>query len=70
MIDISPKNLSVEDKLSLMESLWDDLCAHSHIDSPDWHKTVLDAREKAQKKGHQTPMDWQEAKAHIRKQVK
>ena len=40
------------DKIAGMEKLWDDLCRDPEsIPSPEWHKEVLEAREKAVKEG-------------------
>lgn len=70
MIDVSPEKMSVAEKLSLMETIWNDLCDHSQIDSPDWHQNVLSGREKSREQGKQAPMDWSEAKELIRHKVK
>ncbi len=40
-------DVTVEDKLSAMELLWDDLCRTPEvIPSPAWHGDILQAREK------------------------
>lgn len=40
------EEMSVEEKLQAMESLWDDLCGRAGvISSPDWHEDVLAERE-------------------------
>lgn len=70
MATISPENMSVADKLALMETLWTDLCNHSQIDSPDWHAKVLAARQQQREQGNQQPMDWAQAKEQIRNRVK
>lgn len=58
-------NMSIEEKISTMEMLWDDLCQHQKITSPDWHQDVLKIREKNRLAGQEQPMDWQEAKREI-----
>lgn len=58
-------NMSIEEKISTMEMLWDDLCQHQKITSPDWHQDVLQIREKNRLAGQGQPMDWQEAKREI-----
>ena len=55
------KNMSIEEKISTMELIWDDLCQQDKIESPSWHKDVLRARETRR----ETPMDWSEAKKQI-----
>ena len=66
MISESISNMSIEEKLSTMEMLWDDLCQHQKIDTPAWHQEVLQAREEKRLAGEQ-PMAWSEAKKHILK---
>ena len=70
MITLNPEKMTTAEKLLMMETLWDDLCAHSQLDSPDWHKTVLDSRHQQRLTGEQQPMDWSQAKETIRKQLK
>jgi Putative addiction module component len=39
------------DNIAVMEKLWDDLCRDPEsIPSPEWHKEVLEAREKRDKR--------------------
>jgi len=49
-----------------METIFNDLCQHSLLESPDWHKTVLKSREQLHAEGNQVPLDWEEAKQQIR----
>jgi Putative addiction module component len=63
----SISNMSIEEKISTIEMLWDDLCQHQKIDTPDWHQDVLQAREEKHLADEQQPMDWSEAKKHILK---
>jgi hypothetical protein len=60
-------NMSIEEKISTMEMIWDDLCQHQKIDTPDWHQDVLQVREEKRLAGEQQPMNWSEAKKHILK---
>lgn len=57
--------MSIEEKISIMEMLWDDLCQHATIESPDWHQDVLKAREQKRVSSQDEPMDWSEAKRQI-----
>jgi Putative addiction module component len=59
-------NMSLEEKLATMEQIWDDLCQHQNVKSPDWHQGILQTREKNRLAGQEQPMDWQEAKKVIR----
>lgn len=62
--------LSIEEKLQIMESLWDDLCQQpQNIEVPHWHQQLLTHRESAVKQASEQLIDWQDAKAQIRKQL-
>lgn len=64
------KKMSVQDKISAMESIWDDLCRNAgDITSPAWHKDVLEEREKNLKSGTDSFLDWEDAKRGIRKKI-
>ena len=43
---VALSNMSIEEKLAIMEQIWDDLCQHQNVQSPDWHQDVLQIREK------------------------
>jgi hypothetical protein len=62
--------MSLSEKLRMMEALWEDLCRNSDaLDSPAWHETVLEEREKRIAAGESHFTDWEIAKADIRKRV-
>jgi len=63
------KNMTIEEKISIMESLWDDLCKNQ-IPSPDWHESILEQREKQINAGEDSFTDWQEAKKNIQDNIK
>lgn len=57
------RKLPLNQKLRIMEIIWDDLCQHSEIaNSPDWHRNELEATEARRQAGLEEPMDWAEAK--------
>ena len=69
-IDLPVSRLSLAQKLDLMETLWADLSRDdTKLESPEWHKTVLEDREKAFKAGKISASDWEQAKKRIRKRV-
>ncbi len=69
-IDLPLKQLTLAQKLSLMEELWDDLTKdENEFESPGWHEDVLKDREKAFEEGKIKISDWEEAKARIRKRL-
>ena len=62
--------MSVQDKISAMESMWDDLCRNAgDVTSPEWHKDVLNEREENLKSGADSFIDWEDAKEKIRKKI-
>jgi putative addiction module component (TIGR02574 family) len=64
------KQMTVREKIQLMEALWDDLCgAEEAIPVPDWHKAVLDERERQVAAGEAEFVDWDAAKERIAKRV-
>lgn len=61
------KDMSLDDKLSAMESLWEDLArTPDAIESPAWHKNVLVERRQHVADGTSRFIDWETAKADIR----
>jgi len=62
--------MSVAEKIQMMESLWDELCHKADsIESPAWHQDVLAQREESLEKGEDAFEDWDSAKRTIRKLV-
>lgn len=60
------RKLPRSEKLQIMETLWEDLSrSEEGIDSPDWHRQVLEETEKR----NETPLDWPEAKEKLRARV-
>lgn len=62
--------MTVSEKLQLMEALWDDLSRNAAaLDSPEWHGEVLEERERRIAAGEARFSGWEEAKADIRRRV-
>ncbi len=60
------ENMSVEEKLQAVESLWDDMCSKAGvISSPAWHQDVLTDRNAMQERGVDDFEDWEAAKRNI-----
>lgn len=71
LADISLSKLSFDQKLNLMESIWDELTRdEKKLESPIWHKEILDDREKALARGSIKTSDWEEAKERNRKNLR
>jgi len=69
MIDTSTiKALSIEEKLQVMEAIWEDLSVEKkRIQSPVWHQEALQESEQRRKAGQETIFDWKNAKMELRK---
>ena len=48
-----------------MEALWDDLCRRDAVPVPQWHKEILDQRERLVKKGKVKFIDWETASERL-----
>jgi len=69
-VDLALSQLTFEQKLGLMETLWEELTRdEKKLKSPAWHKTVLKDREEAFSTGKVTASDWDQAKKRIKKKV-
>jgi len=69
-VDLPLSELSLAQKLDLMETLWADLTRdEKKLESPAWHETVLRDREEAFGAGKATVSDWEQAKKRIKKKV-
>jgi len=69
-MNIVLEKMSIEEKLKLMEKIWRDLIQQSEaIISPEWHKDILNEREKRLKSGKEKVVDWKEAKEKILKSI-
>jgi hypothetical protein len=65
---IEIKHLSREEKLKVMEAIWEDLShEEEQVESPDWHKKALQETELLLSSGQEKIVDWQEAKKDLRK---
>ena len=57
------------EKLQVMEQLWADLCRdEEELESPQWHREVLEQRERDLKDGKDTFVSLEEAKRILRKE--
>jgi putative addiction module component (TIGR02574 family) len=70
-VPILPLNeMSAEEKLQTMEALWQSLSADpAAVESPAWHREELRERERTIESGEAKFVDWEKAKADIRRQT-
>jgi len=63
--------MTVEEKLLTMEALWDNLCRdEAQIPVQEWHKQILDERQRQIDSGEARFVDWETAKARIRDRIR
>jgi len=62
-ISLPLQAMSVEEKLQVMEAIWDDLSRHVDELQPPWHSKVLYALEVAIEHGEETFDEWEAAHA-------
>jgi hypothetical protein len=65
---IEIKHLSREEKLKMIDALWADLVSEEEfLESPEWHKKVLQETEQRFAEGKEKILNWQTAKKKLRK---
>ena len=65
-VSLPLNELTVAEKLQLMEALWEDLSRNSDaLESPEWHRELLEEREHRIASGEARFQDWEQAKADI-----
>ena len=60
--------MTIAEKLRVMEELWEDLRSRAeNVPVPQWHKDLLDDRQKLLETGEAMFSDWESAKERITK---
>ncbi len=63
--------MTIEEKLRMMEALWDDLSQNpDDLASPAWHGEVLANRDAALERGDERFEDWEKARERIEKDIR
>jgi putative addiction module component (TIGR02574 family) len=61
------RQLPLREKLMMMEALWESISQREEqLEVPQWHKDILDERERLVKEGKAKFVDWEEAKKQIK----
>lgn len=69
-INLPLEEMSLREKLAAMESLWEDLARTPEvIESPAWHKDILDERRRRASEGGARFVDWEKAKSELRNKL-
>lgn len=63
------ETMTVEEKLRMMEALWDSLCRNEAVPMPQWHKDILNERQRLIDEGKAQFVDWETAKRQIRERT-
>jgi len=67
-IEIPLSELTIPQKLDLLETIWDDLTHHDKsFASPEWHRKILDDRDAALAVGKARTFSWEEARERIQR---
>ena len=70
MTTLALNEMTLREKLAAMEALWEDLSRTPEaVESPAWHKEVLEQRQNRIAEGKAGYTAWETAKADIRRQV-
>ena len=68
MSAIEIQKMPRSEKLRLMEALWEDLARdESQVESPAWHADALRETSERFARGEEKILDWEQAKAELRK---
>ncbi len=64
------RQLSLHEKLQMMEALWEEIARkEEQVEIPQWHKDLLDERERLIQEGKAKFIDWETAKNEIQDAV-
>lgn len=64
------RELPLHDKLRMMEALWDGIAPlDDAVEVPEWHKEILDQRDRMVAEGEAKFIDWEVAKQQIRDEI-
>ncbi len=66
-ITVELDKLTIEEKIQIMEAVWEDLCKNvENFKPPDWHQGILQDREQRVNRGESQFTEWGQAKKQIR----
>lgn len=69
-IPTAVEKMSVEEKIQMMEFLWNDLSTRANAtQSPSWHGDILRERETDLRSGSEQFEDWDTAKSKIKSEI-
>ena len=68
-IELNIEQMTLGEKLRAMEALWDDLCRNDAVPVPQWHKDLLNERERLIAEGKAEFIEWDTAKEQIAERI-
>ncbi len=69
-INLPLKEMTLKEKLAVMELIWEDLVrTPDALESPAWHRDVLEERGQRIVEGKSQFTDWEKAKLEIRNKL-
>jgi hypothetical protein len=69
-VNLPLSDMSLQEKLAAMELLWEDLArSPESVESPTWHKDILDERRQRVAEGKTQFKNWETSKTEIRKKL-
>jgi putative addiction module component (TIGR02574 family) len=64
------RQLPLREKLLMMEAIWDSISQREEeLEVPQWHKDILDEREKLVREGKAKFIDWETVKKQIKDSI-
>ena len=69
-INLPLKEMTLQEKLAVMELIWEDIVRTPDVlESPAWHRDVLEERGQRIAEGKSQFTDWEKAKLEIRNKL-
>jgi putative addiction module component len=69
-INLPLKEMTLQEKLAVMELIWEDIVRTPDVlESPAWHRAVLEERGQRIAEGKSQFTDWEKAKLDIRNKL-
>ena len=65
-ISLPLDKMTNEEKIIIMEKIWEDLHKNNAVESPLWHGDILKKRKKDVENGEEKILDWNEEKNNLR----
>ena len=62
--------MPLPEKILLMEAIWNDICRdEDSLEVPQWHKDILDERERLLTEGKARFIEWEDAKKQVKEAI-